>query len=71
MGVSTFLLYRKFLKSSKIVYNGLEIKNGMTRERRLQLRHDVVYEIFCFGSVGTALSDNEERFKENGVIHIP
>ena len=28
-----FLLYRKFLKSSEIVYNGLEIKNDMTKER--------------------------------------
>lgn len=44
----TFLLYRKFLKSSEIVYNKLEIKNDMTKERR-GLRHDVVYEVFCFG----------------------
>ena len=43
-----FLLYRKFLKSSEIVYNRLEIKNDMTKERR-GLRHDVVYEVFCFG----------------------
>ena len=43
-----FLLYRKFLKSSEIVYNGLEIKNDITKERR-GLRHDVVYEVFCFG----------------------
>lgn len=28
-----FLLYRKFLKQSEIVYNGLEIKNDMTKER--------------------------------------
>ena len=28
-----FLLYRKFLKSSEIVYNRLEIKNNMTKER--------------------------------------
>ena len=44
----TFLLYRKFLKSSEIVYNRLEIKNDITKERR-GLRHDVVYEVFCFG----------------------
>ena len=44
----SFLLYRKFLKSSEIVYNGLEIKNDITKERR-GLRHDVVYEVFCFG----------------------
>ena len=42
------LLYRKFLKSSEIVYNRLEIKNDITKERR-GLRHDVVYEVFCFG----------------------
>ena len=30
-----FLLYRKFLKSSEIVYNKLEIKNDMTKERML------------------------------------
>ena len=46
--LSLFLLYRKFLKSSEIVYNKLEIKNDMTKERR-GLRHDVVYEVFCFG----------------------
>ena len=46
---STLLfLYRKFLKQSEIVYNELEIKNDMTKERR-GLRHDVVYEVFCFG----------------------
>ena len=43
-----FLLYRKFLKSSEIVYNRLEIKNGIAKERR-GLRHDVVYKVFCFG----------------------
>ena len=48
MEVSFFLLYRKFLKSSEIVYNRLEIKNDITKERR-GLRHDVVYEVFCFG----------------------
>ena len=42
------LIYRKFLKSSEIVYNRLEIKNDITKERR-GLRHDVVYEVFCFG----------------------
>lgn len=44
----SFLLYRKFLKSSEIVYNRLEIKNDIAKERR-GLRHDVVYEVFCFG----------------------
>ena len=46
--ISRFSLYRKFLKSSEIVYNRLEIKNDITKERR-GLRHDVVYEVFCFG----------------------
>ena len=41
-------IYRKFLKSSEIVYNRLEIKNDITKERR-GLRHDVAYEVFCFG----------------------
>ena len=44
----SYLLYRKFLKSSEIVYNRLEIKNDIAKERR-GLRHDVVYEVFCFG----------------------
>ena len=46
--IAAFLIYRKFLKSSEIVYNGLEIKNDITKERR-GLRHDVAYEVFCFG----------------------
>ena len=46
--VGAFFLYRKFLKSSEIVYNRLEIKNDIAKERR-GLRHDVVYEVFCFG----------------------
>ncbi len=29
----TFLLYRKFLKLLEIVYNGLEIKNYIAKER--------------------------------------
>ena len=28
-----FLIYRKFLKSSEIMYNELEIKNDMTKKR--------------------------------------
>ena len=45
----TFLLYRKFVKQSEIVYNGQEIKNDMTKERMGWIRYDVVYEVFCFG----------------------
>jgi len=56
---ASFLLYRKFLKTSEMVYNRLEIKNDITKERR-GLRHDVAYEVFCFGSGGTALSDDGE-----------
>lgn len=40
------LCHRNFLKSSGIMYNGLKIKNDITKERR-GLRHDVVYEVFC------------------------
>jgi len=47
-GFIFYFLYRKFLKSSEIVYNRLEIKNDIAKERR-GLRHDVVYEVFCFG----------------------
>ena len=32
-GEVSFLNYRKFLKQSEIVYNGLEIKNDMAKER--------------------------------------
>lgn len=41
-----FSLYREFLKSSEMVYNELEIKNDMTKERMCWIRHDVVYEVF-------------------------
>ena len=34
---------------SEMVYNELEIKNDMTKERMCWIRHDVVYEVFCFG----------------------
>ena len=54
-----YFFIRKFLKSSEIVYNRLEIKNNVTKERR-GLRHDVDYEVFCFDSGGTALSDDGE-----------
>ena len=30
----SFLIYRKFLKSSEMVYNEQEIKNDITKERR-------------------------------------
>lgn len=63
------MLYRKFLKSSEIVYNGLEIKNDITKERR-GLRHDVVYEVFCFGLGLAALSDYGERIIMNMDLSI-
>ena len=46
--IFTVLLYRKFLKSSEMVYNELEIKNDMTKERMCWIRHDVVYEVFLW-----------------------
>ena len=56
----TLFFTKKFLKLSKMVYTKIKIKNGMTKERR-GLRHDVVHEVFCFGFMGTALSDDRER----------
>ena len=44
--VCSFLLYRKVRKLEKIVYNEWEIKNDMAKERRGELRHDVVYVFF-------------------------
>ena len=46
VNIIPFSLYRKFLKSSEMVYNELEIKNDMTKERMCWIRHDVVYEVF-------------------------
>lgn len=43
--VGLLLPYRKFFKQSEIVYNGLEIKNDITKERR-GLRYDVVMKFF-------------------------
>lgn len=43
-----FLLYRKFLKSREIVYNEVEIKNCIAKKRRVVLRDDFDYEVFCF-----------------------
>ena len=42
-----------------MVYNNIEIKMSMTKERRFQLRHDVDYAVFVFGL--TALSDYREK----------
>ena len=63
-----FLLYRKFLKSSEIVYNGLEIKNDITKERR-GLRHDVVYVVLFWFRLA-ALSDYGERIIMNMDLSI-
>lgn len=63
------MLYRKFLKSSEIVYNGLEIKNDITKERR-GLRHDVVYEVFLFWFRLAELSDYGERIIMNMDLSI-
>ena len=42
---NSLFIYRKFLKTSGMVYNDNEIKMGMTKERRCGLRHDGG---FCF-----------------------
>ena len=34
LSIAAFLLYRKLRKSPKMVYNGLEMKNGIAKERR-------------------------------------
>lgn len=47
-----FLLSKKVRKLSEIVYNEWETKNDIAKERRWVLRHDVVYVIVCFGSMG-------------------
>ena len=67
----SLFLYRKFLKSSKIVYNELEIKNDMTKERRLWLRHDVDYEVFCFGSGWLHYPTIEKISCEDGIRFKP
>ena len=51
-----FLLYRKLRKSEKIVYNELEIKNGMTKERRSYFATTLCMQ-FLFRFRVTALSD--------------
>ena len=37
------------VECNRIYNNELEIKNDMTKERMCWIRHDVVYEVFCFG----------------------
>ena len=39
------------VECNRIYNNELEIKNDMTKERMCWIRHDVVYEVFCFGLV--------------------
>ena len=43
-----------------MVYNELEIKNDMTKERMCWIRHDVVYEVLFWFRLA-ALSDYGER----------
>ena len=65
---SFYLLYRKVLKSSEIVYNGFEIKNGMTKERRVYFAMTLSVKFFVLLS---ALSDGIEKYVAYGFIHIP
>jgi len=55
----SFLLYRKFLKTSEIVYNNIEIKMSMTKERREHFAMTLIMRFLFFGL--TALSDYRER----------
>ena len=45
---SYFLLYRKLRKLAKMVYNGLEIKNGITKERRCDFAMTLSMQFFVF-----------------------
>ena len=64
-----FLLYRKFLKSSEIVYNEQGLKNGITKERKW-IRHDVVYVVLWF-VCGLHYLTLKKRNRDYGFIHIP
>ena len=59
-GPYPFLLYRKFPKSSEIVYNELEIKNLMKKERRCYFAMTLFVKFFVSVQLGTALSDGGE-----------
>lgn len=56
-----FLPYRKFLRMSEKVYNGIKIKNDKTKEQMRVIRHDVAYEGSCFGLGVAVLFEHEER----------
>ena len=43
------LLNRKLHKSAKMVYNRLEIKNGITKERRCDFAMTLFMQFFVFG----------------------
>ena len=44
-----FLLSRKLRKSAKMVYNRLEIKNGIAKERRCDFAMTLSMKYFVFG----------------------
>ena len=44
--VMGFLNLKEIPQIEKMVYNGYEMKNGMTKERRCGLRHDVACAVF-------------------------
>ncbi len=43
-----FLLYRKVLKKSDMMYNNQEIKNGITKERRGDFAMTLIMKFFVF-----------------------
>ena len=50
------------------MYNRVEIKNRMTKERRCDFAMTLFMKFFVFGS--TALSDVGGRVRDIGTIHI-
>ena len=42
----SFFNLKEIPQIEKMVYNGYEMKNGMTKERRCGLRHDVACAVF-------------------------
>ncbi len=65
------LLYRKFLKSSEIVYNRTEIKNGITKERRVHFAMTLFMKLFVSVQWWLHYLTVEKLSCVNGTIHIP
>ena len=66
-----FLLYRKFLKLSEIVYNRTEIKNRMTKERRVHFAMTLFMKFFVSVQWWLHYLTVENLSCVNGTTHIP